>query len=223
MKTILFTKNISTNWLSAHLSHELNFEVIPFLKIENIESHKFIPKISTESNHFLISSQNAVNAILNQGINGTFFVVGEKTSKKLIQSGFKVDHFEHSAQDLAKYIIKTQEPKTWNFLCGNNRRDELITVLNKEKHTVNEIICYRSTPIDYHQKKIFDAITFFSPMGVRSYFKNNILPKSSIIFTIGNTTSDEVRLYANQMTVTADKPTLENLIKTINTHFDVEK
>lgn len=224
MKKVLFTKGIDTIWLRENLTENLGFEIVPFLEIKSLSSEHFISKIDPNSNRFIISSQNAVKAISNLNLEGEFFVVGQNTAKKLTKNNSKVVHFKHYASELGQYIVQNYEPQIWNFFCGNTRRDTLFEILIPNGHQINEMICYESTPKDLIiETGNFDALVFFSPLAVKTFFSKNQPTEKSIIFSIGNTTTAALKNYTNNQIINSDIPTKEDLINKINQYYDSEK
>ncbi|HLV23184.1 MAG TPA: uroporphyrinogen-III synthase [Moheibacter sp.] len=224
MKKILFTKEINANWLKENLADNLDFEIFPALKITIHPQEKFVSKINEDSNKFLVSSQNSVKAISGLNLDGEFYVVGEKTAKSLKAAGFEVVHFENYAEDLADFLLKNTQPQSWNFFCGNHRRETLFEKLIPNGHLLNEIICYdsiqNSSEIDSTK---FNGIAFFSPLAVKTFFSLNSLTENSVIFSIGNTTNQEIKKYTNNPIVTAEIPLVEKVIEKINEYYDTEK
>lgn len=224
MRKILFTKELSTDRLKDILPENLDFEILPALKIDIYPKEKFLSKINSDTHNFLISSQNAVKAISELNLEGDFYVVGEKTAKALKASGFEVVHFENYAEDLAEFILKNTKPQSWNFFCGNHRRETLFEKLSPKGHLLNEIICYDSIPNPSRiDSTHFDGFAFFSPLAVKTFFSNNTIPENSVIFSIGNTTNEEIKKHTNNDIITAEIPLLEKVIEKINEHYDTEK
>ena len=63
-------------------------------------------------------------------------------------------------------------------------------------------------------QEIFDAILFYSPSGIKSFMKNNLLNDSYCI-CIGKTTSNYAKKYSDKV-LSCNVPTIENVIhKTI--------
>jgi len=60
----------------------------------------------------------------------------------------------------------------------------------------------------------FDAIAFFSPSGVRSFIKNNTLD-FKYIFSIGETTSAEIKKYTDQTIFTGRQNDLQAVLELI--------
>ncbi len=224
MKKILFTKEINRDWLNENLDPNIEFEICPALKIEVYPQKEFVHKINQNTHKFIISSQNSVKAIEDLKLDGEFYVVGENTARKLTEVGFKVVHVENYASELAEYILKNEKPQIWNFFCGNNRRETLFEKLTPSGHYLNEIICYDSIPMNYMiDSDSFDGFVFFSPLAVKTYFSNNSVPENSVIFSIGNTTTEEIKKYIKNDIITAEIPLLEKVVEKINKHYDTEK
>jgi len=220
VKKILFTKELDTEWLKENLAGNLDFEIHPVLKIDIYPAEKFIHKINQDSNKFIVSSQNAGKAISDLKLNGKFYAVGKNTAEELQDSGFEVVHFEHYAADLAKFILENQKPQTWNFFCGNNRRETLFEKLIPNGHFLNEIICYDSAPMnDKIDPELYDSFAFFSPLAVKTYFSNNSVPENSVIFSIGNTTTEEIKKHTKNKIITAEIPLLEKVVSKINEYY----
>lgn len=224
MKKILFTKELNKNWLKKNLTSKLDFEIYSALKIEIYPQEKFIKKIDLNSSKFIISSQNAVKAIYGLEINGKFLAIGKNTARQLKEIGSDIVHCEDYAIDLANYIVDNYEPQTWNFFCGNNRRKTLFEQLSPNGHTLNEIICYDSIPMNLIiDSDLFDAFVFFSPLAVKTFFSNNSVPENSVIFSIGKTTTEEIKNYTKNTLITANVPLQERVIEKINTYYDTKK
>lgn len=224
MRKILFTKELDVNQLKKSLAENLDFEILPALRIEIYPQEKFTPKINPNTHKFIVSSQNSVKAIEGLKLEGEFYVVGKNTAGKLTESGFEVVHFENYASELAEYILKNEKPQNWNFFCGNNRRETLFEKLIPNGHLLNEIICYDSIPNSFQiDSDRFEGFAFFSPLAVKTYFSNNSVPENSIIFSIGNTTSEEIKKHTNNDIITAEIPLLERVIEKINEHYDTKK
>lgn len=223
LKKILFTKEISSEFLRQNLSQEIDFDVFNFLEIKINSEEKIIPIFDNSIHNYLITSQNSVEAIKKLDLKGNFYVVGQKTAEQLIQNNFKVEVVKNYASDLAEFILANESPKDWLFFCGNNRRDELFDKLIPNGHSIKEIQCYESNPIHHDLKgKNYDGIVFFSPLGVKSYLENNTILPETIIFSIGKTTSEEIKIHTKSKIINAKIPTIESVLETINNYYYVE-
>lgn len=223
MKKVLFTKEISDEFLRQNLHREIEFEAISFLRIIPENEEKINSQLD-ETENYLITSQNSVEVIKNLNLRGNFYVVGQKTAEKLMENNFNVKIAQNYASDLAEYILENESPKKWIFFCGNTRRDKLPEKLIPKKHIIKEINCYDSIPVLHNIKeKDYDGFVFLSPLGVKSYFQNNHIKPEKIIFTIGKTTSEEVKNYTKNKIITAEIPTLESVLESVNKYFYAKK
>lgn len=220
MKKVLFTKEISSEFLKQHLSQEIDFDIFNFLEIKINSEERIIPLLDNSIYNYLITSQNSVEAIKNLNLKGNFYVVGQKTAEKLIQNNFKVEITKNYASELAEFILENESPEEWIFFCGSNRRDELFDKLIPKGHSIQEIQCYESNPVCHNLNgKEFDAIAFFSPLGVKSYLEKNKISCETLLFSIGKTTSEEIEIHTRNKIINAEIPTLESVVKTINEHL----
>lgn len=168
---------------------------------------------------FLIfTSQNAVRAFLKQtaksGLQNLIcFCVGEKTRALLEANGLKVLFSAGKALDLARYLAKEHHNKRMLFLCGNQRRDELPTLLNEHRVALTELVVYDTRPNPVTQPGTFEGMLFFSPSGVNSHFSCN--PAGvAMAYCIGPTTAAAASFYTDKYKC-ADKPTLESLLQLV--------
>ena len=77
-----------------------------------------------------------------------------------------------------------------------------------------QLITYKNLANPIKHNQIFDAILFYSPSGIKSVMKNNLLNDSYWI-CIGKTTSNYAKKYSDKV-LSCNVPTIENVIhKTI--------
>jgi uroporphyrinogen-III synthase len=81
------------------------------------------------------------------------------------------------------------------FFCGDQRMDILPEQLKKKGVNLKEIIVYDTilNPVRIAYQP--DAILFFSPTAVKSFFSLNVLTPSTTIFAMGKTTADSLKKY----------------------------
>lgn len=171
--------------------------------------------------HFIFSSQNAVKAFL-QVRNPAYptpgalhcYCVGEETRRLLENNGFHVVQSARSARLLARRIIESARDKQFLFPCGNLRRDTIPFMLGEAGISVREVIAYDTLLNPQEFQEVFDAILFFSPSGVRSYYQANE-GGSALALCIGPTTAAEVKKYTNRFMI-ADEPSISSVISLVN-------
>jgi uroporphyrinogen-III synthase len=67
--------------------------------------------------------------------------------------------------------------------------------------------------------KSYDAILFFSPSAVQSFFSKNRISDSTQIFAIGSTTADAAESFSRKPIIVAEKPGKENLVDLAIRHY----
>ncbi len=224
IKSVLFTKEIDKDWLTEQLGSDILIDTISSLQISLTNQDEIISQLNQKSKQYIITSQNSVKAIKGLNLDGNFYVVGKKTAQKLKNLGFKVVLETDYAQDLADEILKQNIDKEINFFCGNTRRDLLVDVLSKNGYHLNEIITYKSQPIENKMNQVFDAYVFFSPLSFQTFVKNNQIPSESVIFTVGKTTTKTVEeVYKNHTIITAKIPLVEMVVNQIKDSINDKK
>ena len=174
-----------------------------------IESHKNI-QLPELIENAIITSKNAWLAVNKNTKIENAFVVGSKTEQVLKEANIAIIEKADNAKDLANRIIENHTEKSFIFLCGNKRRDELPKILQQNQIELKEIEVYNTelNPKKFDQE--FDGILFFSPSAVQSFFQLN-KSKNEIAFCIGNTTANEAKKYTSAIKI-ANQPTVENVI-----------
>ena len=215
------TNILSTKKLLPNQKQELlnaNFTVIEEDFIEtNIKNFE----VSKINKNLIFTSQNAVQSILqhpkcNELKNKDVFSVGIKTKDLLTENGFNVVAYTGYAADLAEIITLIYSDETFTFFSGNLRRDVLPNTLKENEITFNEIEVYETAITSKKITPKLDAILFFSPSAVESYFKMNTI-KDETCFCIGETTAEALDFYGVKNIVIADSQSIEGVIDaTIN-------
>ncbi|WP_240673097.1 uroporphyrinogen-III synthase [Aequorivita ciconiae] len=199
------------------------FSLVEFdaIKIE-FTSFEFPPEVENA----IFTSQNGVLAMqdgvpMNVGSKiHNCFCVGEKTKALLEKNGHKVIHSTEYASELSEYLVKNHKADFFHFFCGNIRSDEIPTKLKENNIQFEEIVVYKTTLNPKKFDRNFDAILFFSPSGVRSYFENNnpanfysvLNPgRVELAVCIGTTTASEARNFT-QNVVISNTTTVESVI-----------
>lgn len=186
-----------------------NIEVIEYDAI-SIEILDFDDEIIADN--AIISSQNAVKAILNSNVViKNCFCVGEKTKAALEENGLNVTKMTHYGSELAKHIVKKHKNEHFWFFCSNIRRMELPIILAQNNVSLKEVEVYKTSLNTQYISEAYDAVLFFSPSGIESFTTNNSL-ENKAAFCIGHTTAEAVTPYTNNIH-TASKPTIESVLR----------
>jgi len=124
-----------------------------------------------------------------------------------------------NATELAGLIVEERKTSKLCFFCGDQRREELPSILRNNGIRVNEIEVYHTKEVHHTIDKEYHGILFFSPSAASSFFKSNILPHSTVIFAIGTTTAAELASKTNNKIVVSELPGKELLVKKAVDYF----
>ncbi|KUJ51630.1 uroporphyrinogen-III synthase [Chryseobacterium sp. JAH] len=217
---ILLTKNIDSDLLSNELGNDISTECVEVITIENLQVEAFDLK-----NYSLIfTSLNGVKSFFNNGFKpnedftsrnyNKIYCVGEKTKRELRKNGFGSFKVLKNAEMLSKFIIDNCVHEKFIHFCGNLAIDVLDKELPLQNISYKKVTVYNTEELNPVIPEKYHAIVFFSPSGVRSFAKNNSL-ENSLLFSIGETTSKELRKHTKAEIFTSKKNTLSNLLLVI--------
>jgi len=127
------------------------------------------------------------------------------------------------AEALANGIIQHHEVKAVSFICGNRRLDHLPKLLTENRIKVNEVIVYHTSYIGKRIHEAYEAVLFFSPSGVESFFQTNILTRNCPCFCIGETTAASVQEHTFNEVIVAARSTQDNMLQAVQQYFSTKK
>lgn len=120
-----------------------------------------------------------------------------------------------NALELAERIIENGSFKKVIFFCGNNRRDELPALLYKKQIEVIEVIVYETIETPAVSTADTDAILFFSPSAVKSFFSINKLSNKTVCFAIGVTTANAIADFTDNRIITSESSSQEMMMASL--------
>lgn len=120
-----------------------------------------------------------------------------------------------NAVKLAEKIIDNAAGKKVIFFCGDKRRDVLSEILQKEGFEVTEVVIYETIPEPSKLSEEVDAIAFFSPSAVQSFFSLNKPDEKLIFFSIGTTTTGELKKFSSNKILTCEYPSEKKLLEMV--------
>lgn len=174
----------------------------------------------------IFTSMNAVEAVGAlqgaSGANWSIYCIGTKTAE-FVNRYFPQSTIVGTAQNagaLGKLIVEEAITDKLYFFCGNIRRDDLPNVLTNSKVELEEVTVYQTTLIEQHIDISYDAILFFSPSAVESFFSANQLNDDTVLFAIGKTTGEAIQRFSNNKIVIAD---LTSKLALVNKSFQYFK
>jgi uroporphyrinogen-III synthase len=214
---VLSTKELK----SSVLQYIGNVEVLQkdFISIQSL-AYTLPENLKAEKISTVFTSKNAVMNL--NGFTPVKVYCLSGATRAAVQERFptaELMRLASNASDLANMIIADCEKEVL-FFCGDKRRDVLPKKLASARIKVHEVVVYQSveTPIQVEEK--FDAVIFFSPSAVSSFFSVNQLQPEAICFAIGDTTAEAIATYCENKTVSTDSPSEEELLQKVIYHFE---
>ncbi len=178
-------------------------EVVPFIKIvprDSPELRQQVARLTGEPLTALFTSTHSVlqvKKLLEAPPQWTMGCLEGNTQKEAI-AFFGEEALQWTAADAAQLATKInaadQEGKMV-FFCGDRRMDYLPEALKKAGKTLEEVVVYETHLLPVEIMKDYDAVLFFSPSAVESFFSLNTLAAHTIPFVIGNTTAQSLKQY----------------------------
>lgn len=233
MAKVLSTKKLSPSLIEQAKQYGIDIIEQEFITIQPIwseEKYQEIKKwIEADIKHIVVTSANTAD-ILNGYFrwkdnvhipNWKIFSIAGKTKEHMLQH-FQQDDIMATAdygKDLAQKIVE-QGIKEVVFFCGNKRRDELPTILKQHSIAVHEIVVYETVEVPSIATNNIDAVLFFSPSAVNSFFSVNQLEKKTVCFAIGTTTADSIADYTNNKVIISEAPSQERMLAAVRNYFE---
>jgi uroporphyrinogen-III synthase len=226
--TILITKKMDSALKAAMEQKGVEVLEEEFITIKTIltmaKYQEIWPWINTTSEIAIVfTSQHAVAAVDKHlhGGDGLYvpghwnaFCLNGATKEAAAQllSEEQIIHTAPNATELAAKIIANGQYKQVVFFCGNQRRDELPHLLEEAGIEVIEIVVYETIATPVLTPNNIDAVLFFSPSAVKSFFSINTLKKDTACIAIGDTTAAEIGEYTSNKVITSEAPTQQNML-----------
>jgi uroporphyrinogen-III synthase len=178
----------------------VDLSVVPFIKIIPRPSVELMPEISmlaSEKRTVVFTSAHAVKFVagmLKNKPEWKIYCTRNETRIAVINwfGGDSIADFASNARMLSHHMIR-DGVKEAVFFCGDQRMDILPDILTKYGVGLTELIVYDTSLTAVHLETQPDAIMFFSPTAVRSFFSMNTLSGNTRIFAMGKTTADALK------------------------------
>lgn len=227
---VLSTKRLNPTLVQQ--AGEAGVEVLEreFISVEPIVSDEVYQQLKpwlhrAEPTYAVFTSANGVEAVKpylqKEGVTSLphwkVFCISGKTKEALAATlpGTEILATAEYGAVLAQHIIAQGDVQEVVFFCGNKRREELPTLLQAAGITVHEIVVYRTEETPRKVEEDFDAVLFFSPSGVSSFFAVNQLKKDAVCFAIGRTTAEAVAAFTNNQIITPATTSPEAMLEAV--------
>jgi len=219
---ILSTRPLSQEMMNAATDSGLHTDVLSFIETTAIETEELQQEVKHTfllNTTVVFTSMNAVDAVASYlseaQPNWQIYCIGY-TTQQLVKKYFvqsQILGVADNATLLAQKIIADGTVTKVFFFCGNQRRDEMSLLLRAASVVVSEVVVYETTPVQQVVKKSYDAILFFSPSAVDSFFSVNTLKKETLFFAIGTSTAAAIEQYSSGKIIIAKQPGKEALMQ----------
>lgn len=226
---ILSTRPLSGDSIKEASEHHIHIDTLSFIEteaIDTIDVQQEIENALLQSALVVFTSMNAVEAVAaqleGQEPDWKIYTMGY-TSAELVKQYFGEEALYGTAKnaaELAELVVEEWNQEEVIFFCGNQRRDELPDILREHNIEVNEIEVYTTIATPHKIKKHYDAVLFFSPSAVRSFFSVNKAGQQTILFAIGDTTAREISKFSKNKVIIGSEPGKENLLQEAISFFE---
>ena len=230
---VLSTKKLDPSLIE--LAKENDIEIIEqeAIKINPVLSkekwQEIFQLIETGKEFVVFTSSNAVLAVKKYlhdyinpiELNWKLFSLSGKTKESLEENAETFGEIIDIANDgktLAEKIVNAKIDEII-FFCGNKRRDELPSILKEAGIKVHEVVVYETIETPVVTTDSFDAILFFSPSGVQSFFTANELKSHTICFAIGQTTATSIAAFTKNKIIVSLAPDPKMMVEEVIEHF----
>lgn len=222
---ILFTKNVDPKYISEKLGNNISVDCIEVIKTKSI----YVERFDLKDRSLIFTSSNGVKSFFENRFQpnedftaknyNKIYCVGEKTKRELRKNGFGTFKVLKNAETLSQFITENCVHEKFIHFCGNLALDVLDKELPLQNISYKKVTVYETEALNpvIHEK--YHAIVFFSPSGVRSFAKNNSL-ENVILFSIGETTSKEIRKHTKSEIFTSTENTLLNILSVIKDRLE---
>ncbi len=229
--SILTTKSLKPYIKEQLVNKDFNVLEHDFIRLEEVKNNEFNSILNTHLANYIFTSKNAVRFFIEKAgdnkinINkkAFFCALSGETQKALLDEGFTVNIVADNAADLAKKIIKERSFTEYIFFCGDKRRHELPDLLKNGGVAVLEQVLYKNIEQSKKIDSNFQAIMFFSPSAVQSFFDKNVLPKNTTCFCIGYTTANALKNYKiSNKIIVSNYPSQQNMVDVLLNYFNIK-
>ncbi len=226
---LLSTKVLPDDLVQAFIKKKINLRQKDFIDVQlDYNARSFKARLNNPSSQARVfTSKNALFSLQKladeEGIEfhrKKNFVVGIRATELLQDFGQRVDVKSGNAISLAQIIARNKDIKEVDYFCGDKALEDIPEYLSSKGIKVNKEVVYRTSMVAHEVEYLMlHAVMFFSPSSVFSYFKRNRLKLETMVFTIGATTADAVKLKCNNSIILADEPSIPSTVKKVIEHY----
>jgi len=218
---ILCTRPLGESLLEEVQQQGIIIDTLSFIETEpilSIEVQQEIEQALAKSAVIVFTSMNAVEAVSNymdEAPDWRIYCIGAAT-RRLVTQYFgeaAIAGIAPDASELAELIVEEEAGEEIIFFCGDQRREELPSILEANGLELEEIVVYQTIAVPHKINKAYNGILFFSPSAVDSFFSGNKINGPTLLFAIGNTTARAIKKYSANKVIVSDEPGKEDLVE----------
>ncbi|MFN2456573.1 MAG: uroporphyrinogen-III synthase [Chitinophagaceae bacterium] len=228
---VLSTKKLGPSLIE--LAKENDIEIIEqeFIQIKKIWSEEKFNEIASyfQSEYVVFTSANAINTVNNyllatntlEPLPWKIYTLIGRSKDELFNTPLFPKNIigeADNAKSLAEKIV-SDRVKEIVFFCGNKKRDELPAILKDAGVKVHEVVVYETVETPQVVTDGLNAIMFFSPSAVQSFFSANELEKETVCFSIGETTAKAIRDFTDNRIIISESPSQGIMLASVNFYF----
>jgi uroporphyrinogen-III synthase len=217
---ILFTRTISESLIAEAKANGIIITAIPFIKtvaLPQAEIKDAAEEVNADS-IVVFTSANTVDAIagINANLGCKVYCISGATLQAVQQklSSCKIIAVADNARELAAKMLEDKTVESATFFCGDHYLPELPQTLQAAGISVNVRVVYKTELAPHFVKDEYDAIVFFSPTAVKSFFSVNTISANRILFAIGNTTAHSLSGFKSKILISS-LPDANAMVETI--------
>jgi uroporphyrinogen-III synthase len=225
---ILFTRQIDAILDQKASLKKVLIDTGMFIETNTTTEAKIISIVKAKSEEnitVVFTSTNAVEAVasfINNKPSWEVYCIGGATKEAVIDvfGESKIKASAKSAVNLGEKIIAAGSIKKVVFFCGDQRLTTLPETLAANGIELEELVVYNTILMPVIIEKNYNGISFFSPSAVHSFFSENTVATSVIMFAIGKTTAATIASYCSNKIVTCEWPGSEQMLDAVIHYFE---
>jgi uroporphyrinogen-III synthase len=221
---VLSTRPLAGPLIDEAAANGVTIDVLSFIGTKQVEEKaltSLLQELGQRSLMAVFTSSSAVAAIKDlEQPHWKVFCLGGATQRAAAArfGGSAILQTADSAKELAEMIISREAPGELWFFCGDKRREELPEKLRAASWMVHEVVVYHTVLTPHRIDKTYDAIAFFSPSAVQSFFSVNCIEPQVRLFAIGRTTAASLHEHCPNPVTISERPDEQTLIRQIITN-----
>ncbi len=201
--SILSTAEIDGLNVAQDIPNGVLLTIEPFVNIvyeDNEALRERVKEIVNQRIAVAFTSKHAVRAVAGiieeQPKNWVIYSLGKYTHSEAIDffEACEVINAGDDAKEMATLLIANGITEMI-FFCGDKRLDTLPNTLKQADVKVAELVVYKNEVRGKQVTARYDAILFYSPSGVHSFFGSNSVGDDTVLFAIGDTTAAAIYDY----------------------------